>query len=266
MQIATWNVNSIKARLHAVLKWLETAKPDVACLQEIKTIDADFPREEIEALGYNIETHGQKSYNGVAILSKHPIEEIICGLPGDDSDEQARYIEAVISGPKGPFRVASIYLPNGNPVMEESGEFTAKYKYKLNWMRRLKDYAAILLKHEEPLILTGDYNVIPEAKDVHDPVGWQGDAAYRPETHAAWRALLNLGLTETFEHLDGRAGQYTFWDYQRGAWQNNMGIRIDHLLLSAQAADKLTAFRIDKDVRDGVKPSDHVPVIGTFDL
>jgi len=150
--------------------------------------------------------------------------------------------------------------------MEENGEFTAKYKYKLNWMRRLKDHAAILLKHEEPLILTGDYNVIPEAKDVHDPAAWQGDAAYRPETHAAWRALLNLGLTETFEHLDGRAGQYTFWDYQRGAWQNNMGIRIDHLLLSPQAADKLTAFRIDKDVRDGVKPSDHVPVIGTFDL
>lgn len=266
MQIATWNVNSINARLPAVLKWLAEAKPDVACLQEIKTVDDAFPREEIEALGYNIQTHGQKSYNGVAILSKLPIEEVIPGLPGDETDEQARYIEAVISGPQGPFRVASIYLPNGNPVMDDAGQLTAKYEYKLNWMRRLKDHAAMLLKYEEPLILTGDYNVIPEAKDVHDPAAWQGDAAFRPETHAAWRALLNLGLTETFEHLDGREGQYTFWDYQRGAWQNNMGIRIDHLLLSPQAADKLTGFRIDKDVRDGVKPSDHVPVIGTFDL
>ena len=133
-------------------------------------------------------------------------------------------------------------------------------------MARLKDHAAIILKHEEPLILAGDYNVIPEAKDCHDPAGWQGDALYRPETHAAFRALLNLGLTEAFEQLDGREGQFTFWDYQRGAWPNNLGIRIDHLLCSAQAADRLQSIRIDKNVRDGVKPSDHVPVVGTFDL
>jgi len=252
--------------MHAVTKWLAAAQPDVVCLQEIKTIDEAFPRMEIEALGYNIETHGQKSYNGVAILSKHPIEDVAPRLPGGDNDEQARYIEAVISAPQGPFRVASIYLPNGNPVRAEDGKLTEKYKYKLKWMQRLKEHIAIILKHEEPLILAGDYNVIPEAKDVHDPKEWEGDAAYRPETHAAWCALLNLGLTESFEQLDGREGQYTFWDYQRGAWQNNLGIRIDHLLLSPQAADKLTALRIDKNVRDGVKPSDHVPVIGTFDL
>jgi len=192
MQIATWNVNSINARMHAVTKWLSETKPDVVCLQEIKTVDDAFPRMEIEALGYNIKTHGQKSYNGVAILSKHPIEEVISGLSGDETDEQARYIEAVISGPQGPFRVASIYLPNGNPVMEESGEFTTKYTYKRKWMRRLKDHTAIILKHEEPLILTGDYNVIPEAKDVHDPIGWAGDAAYRPETHSLMAARGNI--------------------------------------------------------------------------
>ncbi len=266
MQIATWNVNSINARIHAVTKWLSEAKPDVACLQEIKTVDEAFPRMEIEALGYNIETHGQKSYNGVAILSKHPFEEVSQRLPGDESDEQARYLEAVISGPNGPFRVASIYLPNGNPVMDETGVFTEKYEYKLRWMQRLHDHAANLLKYEEPLILAGDYNVIPDAKDVHAPKDWEGDAAYRLQTHEKWRALLNLGLTEAFEQLDGRPEQFTFWDYQRGAWQNNLGIRIDHLLLSPQAADRLTGFRIDKNVRDGVKPSDHVPVIGTFDL
>ncbi len=266
MEIATWNVNSINARLHAVTAWLSEAKPDVACLQEIKTVNEGFPLAEIEALGYNVVIHGQKSYNGVAILSKTPIEDVTIGLPGDDTDEQARYIEAVVAGKDGSVRVASIYLPNGNPVKDEDGNLTEKYKYKLNWMRRLKDHAAAILKHEEPLVLAGDYNVIPEAKDCYDPKAWEGDAAYRAETHAQWRAILNLGLTETFEQLNGRAGEYTFWDYQRGAWPNNMGIRIDHLLCSPQAADKLTAIRIDKHVRDGVKPSDHVPVIGSFDL
>jgi exodeoxyribonuclease-3 len=187
------------------------------------------------------------------------------GLPGDKSDEQARYIEAVVSTERGAVRVASIYLPNGNPVHQD-GAFHPKYVYKLEWMKRLANHAERLLAYEEPLILAGDYNVIPEAKDTHDPAGWTGDAAFRPETHAAFQRMLNLGLTEAFEQMDGRAGQYTFWDYQAGAWQNNNGIRIDHLLLSAQAADKITALRIDKMVRDGTKPSDHVPIIGHFDL
>ena len=269
MQITSWNVNSIKARMHAITAWLKNAKPDVACLQEIKTVDGGFPFMEIESLGYNVEVHGQKSYNGVAILSKHPFEEVTRRLEplneSDALDEQARYIEAVIAGPNGPFRVASIYLPNGNPVFD-GDSLSAKYKYKLDWMERLKRRTESLLPYEEPLILAGDYNVIPGDKDTHDPAGWRGDAAFRPETHAAFQRLLNLGLTEAFEQMDGRAEQYTFWDYQRGAWQNNHGIRIDHLLLSAQAADKITELRIDKAVRDGDKPSDHVPIIGTFDL
>lgn len=265
MKIATWNVNSVKTRMHAITKWLEAEKPDVLCMQEIKTVDEGFPYMELEALGYNIAVHGQKSYNGVAILSKLPFDEVTPRLPGEDEDEQARYLEVVVSGKSGPVRIASIYLPNGNPVMDD-GELSAKYQYKLRWMKRLKAHAESLLPYEEPLVLAGDYNVIPEAKDVHDPEGWWGDAAYRPETHAAFRALLGLGLTEAFEQMDGRAEQYSFWDYQRGAWQRNHGIRIDHLLLSPQAADKIIKLKIDRDVRDGVKPSDHVPVIGTFDF
>ena len=270
MKIATWNVNSIKARLDNITNWLKSADPDIACLQEIKTVTDGFPYMEIEALGYNVAVHGQKSYNGVAILSKLPFDEVIKDLPGQDgledgADDQARYIEAVISSARGPVRVASIYLPNGNPV-GDAPDYSDKYRYKLRWMDRLRERAESLLPLEEPLILAGDYNVIPYTRDVYDPVGWQGDAAFRPETHAKFRALLNLGLTEAFEQMDGREHQYTFWDYQRGAWQNNHGIRIDHLLLSPQAADRITDFQIDKFVRDGTKPSDHVPVIGTFDL
>lgn len=265
MKIATWNVNSIKARLHAVTKWLEEAQPDVACLQEIKTVDEGFPRAEIEALGYNIETFGQKSYNGVAILSKHPIEDVRRGLPGEDSDEQARYIEAVISTERGAVRVASIYLPNGNPV-EAEGVQTEKYAYKLRWIDRLRAHAANLLMHEERLVLAGDYNVIPRPGDTHDPRGWEGDAAFRQETHEAYNALNHIGLYDMFDQFDGRDGQYTFWDYQRGAWQNNEGIRIDHLLCSPQAIDRATAIEIHKSVRDGVKPSDHVPVVGEFEF
>jgi len=266
MDIATYNVNSIKARLHAVTDWLQDKKPDIACLQEIKTVDEDFPREAIEALGYNVITHGQKSYNGVAILSKLPFEETRTGLPGDDSDEQARYLEAVVIGAKGPVRVASIYLPNGNPVMDEDGNFHTKYTYKLAWLERLRAHATSLLPFEEPLILAGDYNVIPTDQDTHDPIAWAGDALFRPETHAAFNALKWLGLTSAYEAKDGRPHEYTFWDYQAGAWPKNNGIRIDHLLCSAQAADRLQSVRIDKYVRGKEKPSDHVPFVGTFDL
>ncbi len=258
--IATWNVNSIRTRMHAVTKWLKETAPDVACLQEIKSTADTFPFMEIEALGYNVEICGQKSYNGVAILSKRPMEDVRKGLPGDESDEQARYIEAVISGDKRSFRVASIYLPNGNPAPGP------KYHYKLAWMDRLKLHAKELLKFEEATVLAGDYNVIPEAKDVYDPKGWLGEALFMPETRAKFREILGLGLTEAFEQMDGRAEQYTFWDYQRGAWQNNEGIRIDHLLLSPQAADNIVEFKIERIMRDGIKPSDHVPVIGTFDF
>ena len=262
ISVATWNVNSVKARLPTVLRWLDEAKPDVVGFQEIKCVDDAFPRLEFEDRGYNVATHGQKSYNGVALLSKHPIEDLRTGLPGDSDDEQARYIEAVVSTPKQPVRVASIYLPNGNPV-GESGEHP-KYRYKLRWMERLRAHARDLLRHEEILVLGGDYNVIPTAADVHDPEGWWGDALYRSETLAAFRALEAEGLYSAFDQASGAAGQYTFWDYQGGAWPRNEGIRIDHLLCSPQAVDRLEAVRIDKHVRDWEKPSDHVPVVGMF--
>lgn len=269
MKIASWNINSVKARMPALTKWLGTEKPDVLCLQEIKTVDEGFPRMEIEALGYHCTIHGQKSYNGVAILTRESPEEVVIGLPGDETDEQARYAEVVVRaraghGQSGVVRVASIYLPNGNPVGEDAQ--SEKYLYKLGWMARLRERAKTLLTYEEPLVLAGDYNVIPRDGDTHDPKAWRGDALFRAETHAAFNAIKWLGLYDAFETLDGRDGQYSFWDYQGGAWPNNLGIRIDHLLCSAQAMDKITDVRIDKFVREGVKPSDHVPIIGEFDL
>jgi len=259
MRIATWNVNSVNARLETVVRWFEEAKPDVACLQEIKCIDEKFPTEAFERLGYNVATHGQKTYNGVALLSKAPLEDIRRGLPGDEGDEQARYIEAVVSGPE-PVRVASIYLPNGNPVPTE------KFAYKLAWMERLRAHAQELLSWEEPFALMGDYNVIPEPRDAAHPENWTDDALFQPQSRGAFRALRNLGLTEAYMQADGAPGAYTFWDYQAGAWQRNNGIRIDHALLSPQAADKLAGVSIQKHVRAWDKPSDHVPVVVELDL
>lgn len=255
MIIATWNINGVKARLETTLSWLEKAQPDVACLQEIKSVDEAFPREKFESLGYNVITHGQKGFNGVAIFSKRPIEEWRYGLPGDDNDQQARFIEAVITTDKNPIRVISLYLPNGNPVDSE------KYPYKLAWMDRLAAYAQELLKLEEPLIFAGDYNVIPTDKDVHNAKAWEGDALILPQSRAAFRRLINLGLTEALAASSDAPGNYTFWDYQAGAWQKNNGIRIDHFLLSPQAADLVDTVWIDKEVRGWEKPSDHVPVM-----
>jgi exodeoxyribonuclease-3 len=259
MQIATWNVNSINARLETVVAWFKAAAPDVACLQEIKCVDEAFPREPFESLGYNVVTHGQKTYNGVALLSKTPLEDVRRGLPGDDGDDHARYLEAVASGPR-PLRIASIYLPNGNPVGTE------KFDYKLAWMERLRSHAAELLRHEEPLALAGDYNVIPEPEDADKPESWASDALFQPESRAAFRALKWLGLTDAYMQADGAAGGYTFWDYQAGAWRRNHGIRIDHVLLSPQAADRLRGVEIHRDVRGWDKPSDHVPVTVELDL
>ena len=259
MRIATWNVNSVNARLETVVRWFEEASPDVACLQEIKCVDEKFPAEAFERLGYNLAVHGQKSYNGVAILSKTPLEDVRRGLPGDDSDEQARYLEAVVSGSR-PVRVASIYLPNGNPIATE------KFAYKLAWMERLNAHARELLRYEEPLALVGDYNVIPEARDAAHPENWLGDALFQPQTREAFRALKWLGLTEAYMEVDGSPEAYTFWDYQAGAWQRNNGIRIDHALLSPQASDLLSGCVIHKDVRGWEKPSDHVPVVIELDL
>jgi exodeoxyribonuclease-3 len=254
VRIATWNVNSINARLETIIGWFEAERPDVDCLQEIKCVDEKFPAEAFERLGYTVATHGQKSYNGVAMLALTPLEDVRRGLPGEPEDDHARYLEAVVSGPS-PVRVASIYLPNGNPVG------TDKYAYKLRWMERLSAHARSLLPLEEVLVLAGDYNVIPEPADADKPESWLGDALFQPRTRAAFRALKWLGLTDAYMAADGAPGGYTFWDYQAGAWRRDHGIRIDHLLLSPMAADRLTSVTIHRDVRGGDKPSDHVPVV-----
>jgi exodeoxyribonuclease-3 len=253
MQIATWNVNSVRQRTEHLLRYLREVEPDVLCLQELKCVEGSFPRLEVEALGYNCAIHGQKGFNGVAILAKRPFE-VVTGLPGDPNDEQARYIEAVIPDGDGIVRVASIYLPNGNPPETE------KYSYKLAFMDRLAAHAESLLSFEEPLILAGDYNVIPAPRDCYDPAAWAGDALFLPETRARFRILLHLGFTDALRATTDAPGLYTFWDYQAGAWQRNKGIRIDHLLLSPQAADRLKTVTIDKERRGEDKPSDHVPV------
>ncbi len=252
MKIATWNVNSLKVRLPHLLRYLEAdTAPDILLLQELKCQTDDVPRAEIEALGYHVEAVGQKTYNGVAIVSKHPISVVLRHLPGDDTDEQARYLEADIAG----LRVAALYLPNGNPVETE------KYPYKLGWMARLLGRAANLLAEDRPFLLGGDYNICPTDADLYDPVGWRDDALVRPESRAAFRRLLNLGLTEAFHALHPTATHaYSFWDYQAGAWQRDNGLRIDHLLLSPAVADRLEACEIDKEPRGWERASDHTPV------
>ncbi|MEM8979568.1 MAG: exodeoxyribonuclease III [Pseudomonadota bacterium] len=253
MKIATFNINGIKARLPALLDWLDEAQPDVAVLQEIKSVDEAFPREPIEDRGYNLETHGQKSFNGVAILSKLPLEDVSRGLPGDDTDEQARWIEATVVGEIA-IKICGLYLPNGNPVPGP------KYDYKLAWMARQKAYAAELLNQEIPFVMAGDYNIIPQHEDCATPAAWADDALFRIESRTAFRELMALGLTDAFRAKNLLPEQYSFWDYQAGAWDRNNGIRIDHLLLSPQAADLLQDCQIDAAVRGREKPSDHVPV------
>jgi exodeoxyribonuclease-3 len=255
MRIATWNVNSIKQRMENLLAWLSERQPDIVCLQETKCVDEAFPREPLEALGYNVAVHGQKTFNGVAILSKLPFDEVTPQLPGDHGDDHARFIEAVLSTEHGVVRVASIYLPNGNPP---DGD---KYTYKIKWMERLIRYTSERLEQQEPLVLAGDYNVIPTALDARNPTAWTGDALFLPRTREKFRTLCNLGLTDAIRAASDAPGLYTFWDYQAGAWPKNDGIRIDHILLSPQAADQLVGVTIDKHVRGWEKPSDHVPVV-----
>jgi len=253
--IATWNVNSIKARLPNVLDWVRRKKPDILLMQELKCVEEAFPALEFGDLGYNCAVLGQKTYNGVAIVSKTRLEDVTRGLPGDEADTQARYVEAVTATDAGTLRVASIYLPNGNPLGTE------KFPYKLAWLERLRRHMKALLKLEEPTVMGGDYNVIPEPIDAHDPAAWTGDALFQPESRQAFRRLLNLGYTEAFRALNGNVpGAYTFWDYQAGAWPRDHGIRIDHLLLSPQAADLLAEAGIDREPRAKEKASDHTPV------
>jgi exodeoxyribonuclease-3 len=253
VKIASFNINGVKARIGALLQWLDEARPDVAVLQELKSVDEGFPAEPVEALGYNIATHGQKGFNGVAILSRLPLEDVVRGLPGDPADEQARWIEATVTG-RMSVRVCGLYLPNGNPAPGP------KYDYKLAWMARLHARAGALLADEGPALMAGDWNVIPQPEDAARPEAWANDALFLPDSRAAMRRIEYLGFTDAFRAVDRAAGQYTFWDYQANARDRNDGIRIDHILLTPQAADRLVDCRIDAHVRDREKPSDHVPV------
>ena len=250
MKIVTWNVNSVKARLGHVVDFLKEQQPDVLLLQEIKCLEPDFPRLEIESAGWRAAVVGQKSYNGVAILAREKIEVTADRLPGAPDDAQSRYLEARIGG----VRVASIYLPNGNPIG------TDKFAYKLAWLERLERHARELLAGEEPVVLGGDYNVIPCADDVYDPKDWVDDALWQLDSRRAFRRLLWAGYTDAFRALDPRPHQYSFWDYQAGRWLRNEGIRIDHLLLSPAAADRLVESGIDRGPRGRERASDHTPV------
>ncbi|HEY1260450.1 MAG TPA: exodeoxyribonuclease III [Stellaceae bacterium] len=250
MKIATWNVNSVKVRLPLLLAFLQEAQPDVLCLQETKCPAADFPMLEVKGLGYHVETIGQRAYNGVALLSKQPADDLVCGLPGMSGDEQARYLEASF----GPVRVASIYLPNGNPVG------TDKFTYKLAWMEQLVNRTRELLRREIPFVLGGDYNICPADEDVYDPVAWRDDALCRLEARSRFRALMNLGLTDCYRVFHREPHRYTFWDYQAGRWNRDEGLRIDHLLLSPHAADRAAACDIDKKPRAKERASDHTPI------
>jgi exodeoxyribonuclease III len=254
MKIASFNINGIRARHEALCAWLDTARPDIALLQEIKIQDDAFPREPFEERGYNVETHGQKSFNGVAILSKMPLEDVGRGLPGGDDDDQARWIEATVAGNGRALRVCNLYLPNGNPAPGP------KFDYKLAWMARLHQRVRDLLAAEEPAVIAGDYNVIPQDEDAARPEAWSKDALALPESRAAFRRLAHVGLTDAFRVRHPGPGHYTFWDYQGGAWRRGDGIRIDHALLTPQAADLLTDSGIDSETRAGEKPSDHAPL------
>lgn len=255
LKIATWNINSIRTRLPLLLAWLAETTPDIVLLQETKTINEHFPTEEIETLHYNIAMFGQKSYNGVAILSKAPLEDITCGLPGFD-DPEARYIEALTQG----VRVASIYVPNGSEVGSD------KYMYKLNFFKNLYHHTQTLLTYDEAFVLGGDFNVAPTDQDVYDPKAWHGALLCSTPERQAFRSLLYLGLTDALRSCHPQEQElYTWWDYRKGMWQNNFGLRIDHLLLSPQAADRLVSTSVDKKLRNLEKPSDHAPVICTLE-
>jgi exodeoxyribonuclease-3 len=251
MRIATYNINGLNARLPVLLRWLEQTRPDVACLQELKSPQERFPQDELRALGYEAIWHGQKSWNGVAILARgcHPVETHR-GLPGDPEDMHSRYLEAAVSG----VLIGCLYLPNGNPV---GGP---KFAYKLGWMERFMARAKTLVKLDCPVVLAGDYNIIPTDRDVYKPERWQDDALFQPEPRAQYRKLLKQGWTDALRHLHPDETIFTFWDYWRNAFIRNAGIRIDHLLLNKLAAARLSAAGVDRETRGREKASDHAPV------
>lgn len=257
MKIATYNVNSVGARLPVVLDWLATSRPDVACLQELKAPDERFPVDAFREAGYEAIWHGQKSWNGVAILARGALpKETGRGLPGDPEDVQSRYLEAEVGG----LTIGCLYLPNGNPAPGP------KFDYKLRWMERFREHAAGLLAAGRPVVLAGDYNVIPTERDAYKPERWVDDALFRPETREAYGQLLAQGWTDAVRHQHPDALIYTFWDYMRGAFGRNAGLRIDHLLLSPDLVPRLTAAGVDREVRALEKTSDHAPTWIELDL
>ena len=256
--IATWNVNSVKSRLAHLLDWLRADKPDIVLLQELKCVDEAFPAMEIEDLGYNLALHGQKTYNGVAILSKFPLSDITRGLPGNEGDEQARYIEAVVSLPKSAFRVASVYVPNGQTTDSE------KFPYKLRFLEHLHAHLKTLLTFDEAFVIGGDYNIAPTDADVHDPKAWEGSVLTHDDVRKAFRRMINLGIYDAAALKPSHTSPYTWWDYRNNAFARDDGLRIDHLLLSPQAADCLEKYEVNKSLRALEKASDHTPVIGHF--
>ncbi|AHA28213.1 exodeoxyribonuclease III [Candidatus Liberibacter americanus] len=260
IKIATWNVNSIRARIENVVTWIKDNNPDIICLQETKTEDINFPVEIIESLGYHVEIHGQKAYNGVAIISKFQPEEVIKRLPGDDLDNQARFIEATFSISGKILRIANIYLPNGNPIS------SPKYDYKLSWIKRLLQFASQRLELEEPFILIGDYNIIPHPRDCYDPNIWKNDACFSLEVRQYFQQLQNIGFIDAIRAISDEDNLYSFWDYHSGSWKKNKGVRIDHIMLSPEATSFLVSSLIDKTPRGCEKPSDHTPVIAYLEL
>ncbi len=255
IRIASWNVNSIRARLEHVTAWLKKNQPDALLLQELK--GTDFPADIFQALGYESAVVTQKAYNGVAVLSRHPVQTIRTTLAGDEQDSHARFLEVVIEGT----RMVNVYLPNGNPVG------TDKFSYKLAWMDRLTRQMGTWLEDRTPTLIGGDFNVIPEEIDCHKPASWVKDALFQPEVRARYRAMLNLGYVDAFRALHpGQLGQFTFWDYFRQSFEHNRGIRIDHFLLSPPLTGALRSCEIDAAPRAQAKPSDHTPILVDLDI
>ncbi len=259
ISIATWNVNSIRSRLPHLLDWLRSDKPDIVLLQELKCTDDVFPSMEIEELGYNIAIHGEKTYNGVAILSKFPLNDISRGLAENEEDTHARYIEAVVNLPKTAIRVASVYVPNGQEILSE------KFSYKLRFLDKLYAHIKTLLTYEEILVIGGDYNIAPDDSDVHDPKAWEGSVLTHNEVRSRFRKIINLGVYDACRILQAEGNiEYSWWDYRGNSLATDNGLRIDHILLSPQAADRLAEYHVKKDLRELEKASDHAPVVIGF--
>ncbi|MFI5288473.1 MAG: exodeoxyribonuclease III [Polyangia bacterium] len=255
MKLASWNVNSIRARIDRVIPWLEATRPDVLCMQELKAEEKDFPREAFERIGYQVAAACQKTYNGVAICSLQPATDVMCGLGDGDDDPQARLVAATVAG----VRVLSAYVPNGQSVGSD------KYAYKLRWLERLRGYLDARCDPKAPLVLCGDFNVAPEERDVYDPVSWANETLFHIEARQALERVRAFGLTDTFRLHHEEAGVYSWWDYRMLSFPKNRGLRIDHVFVTEPLARRCASAWIDREARKGKLPSDHAPVLASFE-